>query len=106
MADDDTTTTTTAPPADDPTKAELEQLRKEKADRDKADRDARDAELTELRTFKKAREDEDAKRVLPPKTKAEKAADPPPDKDETKATDKPKKSRVSRRWFGKAADDD
>lgn len=94
-----------APPGDDPDKAELEQLRKERADRDKTEREAAAAELEELRAYRKQREDEDARRVPAPKPKAEKTppADPAPKGDEK--TKRPR-SRVSRSWFGSAADAD
>jgi hypothetical protein len=86
-------------PADDPTKAELETLRREKADREKAERDAKDAELEELREFKAKA----AKAVPAPVKKADKVPDPDPTPTPGPTT-KPK-ARVSRGWFGDAADD-
>lgn len=91
--------------------AELEALRKEKADRaaaeaekEKADREAERAELEALRKEKADREAAEAKRVKAPAKKTEKEGTPsgggdaqPPAK---------KRARVSARWFGDAAYDD
>lgn len=91
------------PPEEDPTKAELEQLRKEKAERIAAEQKAKDDELAALREFKSKAE----KAPAPVKTKKEKEATehakPDPPKTEEKPKPKPK-SKVSRRWFG--GDDD
>lgn len=63
-------------PTDDPTKAELEALRKEKADREAAERAAKDDELEQLRKFKAEQEGGAPKPVKAPTPKAQKT--PPP----------------------------
>jgi len=89
------------PPVDDPDKAELATLRQAEADRkaaeaaaEKTERDAEKAELEKLRKDAAARD-----KVKPPTKKADKAPD------ETPPAVKPR-SRVSRGWFGAAADED
>src|SRR3954464_2315179 len=64
-------------PSDDPDKAELEALRKEKADRDAAAQAERDKELEDLRAFKASEEEKAAKAVKAPVKKADKPADVP-----------------------------
>lgn len=66
----------TPPPADppeDPDKAELAQLRKEKADREKAERDEEKAELQRLRDEKEKRD------KVPPPAKKDAAPETPTD---------------------------
>ena len=88
-----------AAPAEDPDKAELEALRREKAEREKAEREARDKELEELRAYKKAEEERKAKAVPAPKPKAEKAEEKPAEEKPPVKAIRPRSS-VSRRWFG------
>jgi hypothetical protein len=83
----------------DAEKAELAALRQEKTDRAKAEQDAKDVELEELRKLK-ADKDKQPK-VTPPVLKTEKITPP-----KVEETVKPKKARVSARWFGNAAYDE
>lgn len=63
------------PPDEDPTAAELAQLRQEKADREKEEAEKKDAELAELRDFKaKAAAVVETPKVKPPVKKADKPA--------------------------------
>jgi hypothetical protein len=86
-----------------PEAEELARLRQEKADREKSERDAEKAETEELRKYKADREAADAKKVTPPAKKTETKTTVT----ETKPEEKPekKKSGVSSKWFGDAAND-
>lgn len=97
-------TETETPPTTNPDAAELAALRKEKADRAEAERKAKDDELESLRKDKADRDAKDAKKVTAPPVKE---AETPPAKTTEKETPPVAKkgSRVSRKWFGDAADD-
>jgi hypothetical protein len=91
---------------EDPTAAELAQLRKEKADRDAADKKAHDEEVAALRKYKEENEKTKTTAPKPVKTKTEKEAEKKTE-EETKPDptgDKPKEEKRShggsRRWFG------
>lgn len=77
-------------PAPDPRDAELEALRKEKAEREQAARDAQAAELEELRQFKTAQEKEAADR-------AAKAVKPPAKRNEPPAVATPESPAAKKR---------
>lgn len=93
------------PVVDDPSKAELDALRKEKADREAADKAAADQELADLKAYKAAQE---AKRppVKAPTPRVEKEPVTPP------ATTVPAmrvrkrgKGGAARSWFGPEDDE-
>jgi hypothetical protein len=83
------------PSTEDPSKAELESLRREKREREQAERDAKDKELEELRAFKA---DKDKPPTVPAPAKK---VDKEPKTDE--APKPVKKARVSSKWFGASA---
>jgi hypothetical protein len=91
----------TPPTDDDPTKAELAALRKEKADREASDRATKDSELEELRKYKAEQESKASRHVTTPTKKVDK-----PDPVVTPATTPPKAKRggPSRAWFGETDD--
>lgn len=86
---------------DDPTKAELAALRKEKADREAAERATKDSELEELRKYKAEQETKAQRHVTTPTKKVDKV-----EPVATPATTVPKVKRggPSRAWFGDTDD--